>query len=585
MASPSAPANSTSTFSPATPPPVPPHGALRNNQTPLSAPSPACASEPNYTPPPPALQSKSKPITRTAKKQIRLQWMNDGKSIAARVKSVEAECKTTQDRFCPGFKGTVVEAKMEYKKSIGRLRSYANIAKSALTQMSSSSLASGGGGKDLKELNKRCEAAVSSYERDVQAVAERVRVEGVRLDRDGRDLEQFLDGCEHKFKRWESGEVTSNTPVDFEVKVPSVTATSVPEAFEMSEITSGPSLRAKIDKNEDEAKRTLMKGAEFKRRITRIDNLINSDGGKTGTWHADEHAGFLKAWTRCGGDVDVIVKAVREHAALLRNRKDPEIVSHAAWYVVYLSRCSEKKELAERWRRWKNDERERKVEVGLKEIEELTAESAKKKDPELTKEQVREAQRQQKEAIRAWKEEKEREKENARAEKEQREQEEKLKWEQKQEKHRYLRARVNDYKAQKEREEERDKKIKSLADKTNVARRFSREEIERRREEEINGVKKKRLEKERREREKQFEAARLRAAAKGVNETVVRDFNRLTGDTKASGARAYTNEELDDLDEGKKIRKAHDKPIFYSARDLAVGGGRRAVPTWRGGII
>ncbi|GMH81100.1 hypothetical protein TL16_g08825 [Triparma laevis f. inornata] len=553
---------------------------LRANHTPLGdagAPSPS-----EYTPPPPAFKTKSKPITRTAKKQIRLQWTNDGKSINARVKSVEAECKTQQERFCPGFKGTVVEAKMEYKRSIGRLRSYANIAKSALTSMSSTSLA----GKDLKELNKRCSASVSSYERDVQSVAERVRVEGVRLDRESRDLEQFLEGCGQKFNRWENGEVQSNADYDFEVhQVPSVTATDGGEAFEMSEITAGPTIRAKIDKNDDDHKRTHMKGEEFKRRIAKIDNLTSADGGKTGTWHPDEHSGFLKAWTRCNGDVDVIVKAVREHAALLKNRKDSEIVSHAAWYLSYLSRCAEKRDLAERWREWKNSERDRKVEDGLKEIEQLTAEAEKKKgDPELTSEQVREAQKQQKAAIRAWREEKLREKEKENFVKEQQREEEKLLWEQKQEKHRYLRARVNDYKAQKERDCERDKKIKSLSDKTNAARRFSREEIENRREAEINSIKQKRLEKERAVRAKQFEAARLQSITKEKNDTIARDFNRLTGGTKASGARAYTNEELDDMDEHKKIRKAHDKPIFYNARDLQVGGGRRGVPTWRGGI-
>ena len=262
-----------------------------------------------------------------------------------------------------------------------------------------------------------------------------------------------------------------------------------------------------------------------------------------------------------------------------------QIVSHAAWYLSYLSRCAEKRDLAERWRKWKNSERDRKVEDGLKEIEQLTAEAEKKKgDQELTSEQVREAQKQQKAAIRAWREEKLREKEKENFVKEQQREEEKLLWEQKQEKHRYLRARVNDYKAQKERDCERDKKIKSLSDKTNAARRFSREEIENRREAEIKSIKQKRLEKERAVRAKQFEAARLQSITKEKNDTIARDFNRLTGGTKASGARAYTNEELDDMDEHKKIRKAHDKPIFYNARDLQVGGGRRGVPTWRGGI-
>ena len=80
--------------------------------------------------------------------------------------------------------------------------------------------------------------------------------------------------------------------------------------------------------------------------------------------------------------------------------------------------------------------------------------------------------------------------------------------------------------------------------------------------------------------------AKLRGAAHGISSrrySKARDFDRLTGDTLASGARAFTAEELDDMDELKKRRKAHDRPVHLNTRDLMVGGGagRRAQPSWR----
>mmetsp|Transcript_27190 Transcript_27190/g.54283 ORF Transcript_27190/g.54283 Transcript_27190/m.54283 type:complete len:564 (+) Transcript_27190:185-1876(+) len=557
-------------------PPTPPGVTVAETQpqTPLPA---TPASPEDYTPVPPNPTARSRKPTRTEKKTARQQWKTDGSALSARLKAAESECRTAQRRFCPSFVATVEAAREDYRRSIGRLRGHARTAREALEAMSGAARSDG---KDFKELNKRCEAAVESYERDVQAVAEKVRCEGVRLDREVRELTTFAEAALEKFCRWERGAKDQNFVegnASHEVIVPMATA------LEMKEMTGGEEKAKTIERKESKLRAISSKAQGFKMKIAKIDRLIAADGGKTAHWQVEEQTAFLKAWTRCGGDVETIVKAVREHAIALKGRSDSELVSHAAWYVVYLSRLKEKKELTEEWRAWKNAEREKKVKEGLREMDEKVKGEESQK-PRLSKEEVREAQRKQKEAIQAWKEEKEREKENERAEQIRLEEEERLRWEKQQEKHRFLRARVNDYKAQKEQDEERMKKIKAMADRSNAPRAFTREEIEKKREDEIKRAKERRKLKERQEREKQFEAARIRGTTKGKFENVPRDFNRLTGNTKASDARAYSNEELDDLDEGKKRRRAHEKPVFYNARDLAIGSGRRAVPTWRAGV-
>ena len=91
---------------------------------------------------------------------------------------------------------------------------------------------------------------------------------------------------------------------------------------------------------------------------------------QTGNWNADEHSYFLKAWTRCGSDIDSIVQACRSFcSAVLRKRGDDEVLGHAAWYMQHEARVRRKKELSLQWRRKKNEERDRKVKAELDEQE------------------------------------------------------------------------------------------------------------------------------------------------------------------------------------------------------------------------
>ena len=153
--------------------------------------------------------------------------------------------------------------------------------------------------------------------------------------------------------------------------------------------------------------------------------------------------------------------------------------------------------------------------------------------------------------------------------------------------HVFLRAKVNEYKGQKEERKERDGQIKELIKKSERNDyKLSREDVERRRDREIKDAREKRERREREERGKEEEAARLRGIRSAGVGHVTRDFGRLTGETAAAKARAWTSEELDDYDSVKKGRSAHDKPVYFSGRDLGWGGGagKRATPSWRQGV-
>lgn len=297
-------------------PPIPPQASANasHSQT-LLPPSPASPDE--LTPVP---AKRSRRPTRTEKKTARQQWKADGVSLAARGKTAESECKSVQRRFCPSFSGAVEASMGEYRSSIGKLRGHARTARGALEAMSDAACSSG---KDFKELNKRCEAAVEAYERDVQAVAERVRCEGVRLDREARELMTFAEAALEKFCRWERGTKDPNfiegNDTSHEVIVPMVTA------LEMKPMTGGEERAKTLERKEDKIRAESNKAQGFRAKIAKIDRLIAADGGKTANWHVDEQAAFLKAWTRCSGDVETIVKAVREHAIHLRNRSDSEV--------------------------------------------------------------------------------------------------------------------------------------------------------------------------------------------------------------------------------------------------------------------
>ena len=109
------------------------------------------------------------------------------------------------------------------------------------------------------------------------------------------------------------------------------------------------------DSNNDNAVNTSLEGERtltIQEKVARINLLIKRDGGSSGhSFHEDEHKAFLKCWTKVYGNMDLIVKGVREHAqSTLARKGNDEIINHAAWYVEYLSRCEKKKVLANEWR-------------------------------------------------------------------------------------------------------------------------------------------------------------------------------------------------------------------------------------------
>ena len=295
----------------------------------------------------------------------------------------------------------------------------------------------------------------------------------------------------------------------------------------------------------------------------------------------------MKAWTKGGENIDTIVDSVRAHAgAALKPKSDGEILGHAAWYMQHLALLKRKKELSQQWRAKKNKERTEKVQVELSSQLEKENSANNAGNVEQREEMVRAAEEQKKEAIRLWREQKMKEKLAKEEEEEAKREEERLRWEKKQDEHRYLRARVNDYRHQKQRDRERDKKIQGMMKKSSQAAQLTPEEIENRREKEIKLAKAKRKERERRERQERLREAKLKGVASGISSAKydkARDFSRLVADTKASSVRAYTAEELDDIDEVKKTRAAHDRPVHLSSRDLQTGG-RRAMPCWRKGV-
>jgi len=319
---------------------------------------------------------------------------------------------------------------------------------------------------------------------------------------------------------------------------------------------------------------------------SKIDGQIARDGGKSGGWHQDEHAAFLKAYTRAGGDLERVVQAVRAGGAVLSSKSDDEVVGHGAWHRVNLRRLECKKELAGMWREGK--ERARKEAVGRHE-ESAKAKEKAAKGGELSEgeqNRAREGEKEKRDAIRAWREGKLREEKTRLEEAEEKKEEERLRREQKQEEHVFLRARVNEYKGRREEEREREVRVKEMARKSERVEGIGEEEMERRRGREIGKARERREKIERDKGEKARGAARLRGLAGAATAHVTRDFGRLTGGTAAANARAYTSEELDDHDTAKRTRSAHDNPVFFSGRDLGFGGGagRRATPSWRKGV-
>jgi len=318
--------------------------------------------------------------------------------------------------------------------------------------------------------------------------------------------------------------------------------------------------------------------------------MIARDGGKTGNWHPDEHAYFLKAWTRCGEDIDSVVDALRTFSsAVLKNRSNDEVLGHAAWYMQYVARTTRKKELSQQWRKKKNEERDRKVKAQLDNQEQIEKKNAPVPPSGEVAESLRKAEADKKEAIRLWKEKKQREKDTKEADKARVVEEQQLQWEKRMQENQFRRAAVNDFKQQKERDKQRAKKIESMMKASTQRRGLTREEIEQKRNMEMQRARQRRRMAEDKERTRMMREAKIRGAAKGISESrysKARDFDRLTGDTKASGARAYSAEELDDLDELKKRRGAHDRPVHLNTRDLMVGGGagRRGQASWRSNI-
>ena len=206
--------------------------------------------------------------------------------------------------------------------------------------------------------------------------------------------------------------------------------------------------------------------------------------------------------------------------------------------------------------------------------------------PGVTSESLRKAEADKKEAIRLWREQKALERSNREALREAEEQEKQLQWEKRMQENQFRRAAVNDYKQQKVRDKERTRRIEVMAAAGARHRQLTKEELEQRRDQEMKAARQRKRAKEEKERGREAREAKLRGAARGISERKygkARDFERLTGDTKASGARALTVEELDDMDEIKKRRTAHDRPVHLNTRDLMVGGmgGRRATATWR----
>ena len=116
------------------------------------------------------------------------------------------------------------------------------------------------------------QAAVENYERDVQAVAEKVRCEGVRLNREVRELTTFTEAALEKFCRWEKGgkdpTFVEGNDTSHEVVVPMVTA------LEMKEMTGGEEKARTMERKESKLRAISSKAQGFKAKITKIDRLI-----------------------------------------------------------------------------------------------------------------------------------------------------------------------------------------------------------------------------------------------------------------------------------------------------------------------
>ncbi|GMH53855.1 hypothetical protein TrRE_jg8382 [Triparma retinervis] len=206
--------------------------------------------------------------------------------------------------------------------------------------------------------------------------------------------------------------------------------------------------------------------------------------------------------------------------------------------------------------------------------------------PGVTEESLRKAEADKKEAIRLWREKKAKEKDAVEAEKAALEQDKQLQWEKRMQENQFRRAAVNDYKQQKERDRQRTRRIEGMVLASAQPRPLTQEEVSLRRDQEMKRARERKRAVTEKERTRAVREAKLRGAALGISSrryAASRDFDRLTGGTAASGARAFTAEELDDMDEAKKRRAAHDGPVHMNTRDLMKGGmgGRRATATWR----
>ena len=275
-----------------------------------------------------------------------------------------------------------------YRSEIGLLRKYTETAVGALKDIASvgdnmldmDAKNNPKGCKNAMEVDKKirgsnsvCDSAVRSYEATVSVVLERMRGDYSVFDAEIRNTMAYLDNCEAKFERWVSnsgGEEHSELEEIRGHAMASPNIVSIPhttEAVEMTDfgaregdvdndasfyntkenehdddcsVDSDLETEIRIDRVKNDLSRHPDRKLDFKGMASKIDSQINKDGGKSGAgWHKDEHAQFLKAWTRCDGDLDRIVRAVRDLGAVLSRKSDDVIVGHAGWYSEFLQRC------------------------------------------------------------------------------------------------------------------------------------------------------------------------------------------------------------------------------------------------------
>mmetsp|Transcript_24638 Transcript_24638/g.36923 ORF Transcript_24638/g.36923 Transcript_24638/m.36923 type:complete len:510 (-) Transcript_24638:581-2110(-) len=499
-----------------------------------------------------------------------LSWLSEYKSLKVRQSVLERECGHYKLRFqnidtsSPCSKrrkrsvlardtGTSFEEEQSLlDEKLNVLREYSEAALLVLQKVENTAhdqLAK------VVSVKQKCSKAVYLYEENLVQTNDHFRTKLILLEQERFTLENALNAFHTKCKSWGESSVSITKE---ERKKPAITDNR----------GHGGTNQIQVSESENSA-------------VSLIDDAIERDGGKTGSWQVDEHNAFLKVWVRnkCRSKRIFITACREQTTSALHHRSDEEIESHYTWYESYRERCDKKRKLALKWRKRRDCMLAAEAADGSAKHD-IPISNNKAKDSAI-EEQIRIRRERKHAKIRAWRERKMAEDEEARASLEEKKARELFTRKKNAKRQEQMKELISEYKFKKLLEEEKDE----IDRQPTFSKRFTHEEMERRRQKEIRLAQEKNIKIEKKARQKYARQEELRRLAPTAEVNAKRDPRRLLQSTRSRKTQEYTALELEKSSRKLALQGAHRKPVALGARDLnVISGIRRATPTWRQGI-